>query len=192
MPRQNLRFLRSALTFYVLAMLFLTLGKTWFTIGGLWSTGAHQRRSLELIPFADFVTASTWFAPIVNLVGNLSLFFPFGLLLALLYFRKDVVRQVSFAGFGFSFLLETLQYMFRIGYSDTGDLIANTVGAALGAQAAVVLMRRAQRWLRQAAVYACVALTVLLFIKLDVGPTLLDSLNLATKLAGPTSGATGP
>lgn len=192
MPRQNLRFLRSALTFYVLAMLFLTLGKTWFTIGGLWSTGAHQRRSLELIPFADFVTASTWFAPIVNLVGNLSLFFPFGLLLALLYFRKDVVRQVSFAGFGFSFLLETLQYTFRIGYSDTGDLIANTVGAALGAQAAVVLMRRAQRWLRQVAVYACVALTVLLFIKLDVGPTLLDSLNLATKLAGPTSGAAEP
>ena len=120
------------------------------------------------------------------------MFFPFGLLLALLYFRKDIARQVSFAGFGFSFLLETLQYMFRIGYSDTGDLIANTVGAALGAQAAVVLMRRAKRWLRQAAVYACVALTVLLFIKLDVGPTLLGSLNLATKLAGPTSGATGP
>ncbi|MDO5077596.1 VanZ family protein [Corynebacterium sp.] len=176
MPRRNLRLLRTALTLYVIAILFLTLGKTWFTIGGLWRTGAHENRSLHLIPFADFVTATTWFAPTVNLVGNLSLFFPFGLLLALMYFRQHIVRDVALMGFGFSLSVEALQYLFQIGYSDTGDLIANTAGAAMGAQLAVILVRRASRYLQQVAIYGCMALTALLFIKLDVVPILLQVL----------------
>ncbi|MDO4684935.1 MAG: VanZ family protein [Corynebacterium sp.] len=180
MARHKLRFLHVALILCVVAILSLTLGKTWVTIGGLWKTGAHERRSLDLIPFLDFFTATTWFAPTFNLVGNIAMFVPFGILLAFSgwfrKFRRNVVALVAAVAFAFSFSLESIQFLLKIGYTDTGDLISNTLGAALGARSAVEMMRKASRLACQLMVYACCLFAATVFFLLDLVPALLEIL----------------
>jgi glycopeptide antibiotics resistance protein len=70
---------------------------------------------------------------IVNLLGNIAIFVPFGLFLGLL----SGSRKVSFIGaflrsLGMSLLLEGLQALLSIGRFDVDDLILNTGGGVIG------------------------------------------------------------
>ncbi|WJZ03946.1 VanZ like family protein [Corynebacterium freiburgense] len=190
----KLRLLNTSFVLYIVAVLALTLGKTWFTIGGLWKTGAHEKQSINLIPFEDFVTATTWFAPIFNLLGNIAMFLPFGLMLGLMLrlrkTRRNVIILVALAGLGFSFSLETLQYILKIGYSDMGDLLSNTAGAAAGARFALELVRKASRLIAQLMVYCVAVGAVVIFALLGMGPVLLEILPEWLHFA-PKSGRSG-
>lgn len=176
----RLRLLYFSFAIYLIAILSLTLGKTLFTIGGLWKTGAHERRTIELVPFTDFVTSTTWFGPIFNLVGNIVLFFPLGFLLLLVLERRSFSGRrlaiVALCAFVFSFALEALQFFLQIGYSDSGDLICNMAGAVLGAWAAASLTRRGRTRIVQWSVYASAVMAVTIFCLLGIGPALLQIL----------------
>ena len=69
---------------------------------------------------------------IVNLLGNLLIFTPMGFLLPLLAKRFRRVWPILFVGFCSSLVVETIQFIFRVGSSDVDDLILNTAGAGLG------------------------------------------------------------
>ena len=142
------RFITASLVVYIMAILAFTLLKTMLSIGGLWKTGSHRIRSIELIPFHDFFRVDNLFNPLFNTLGNLALFIPFGMLLGVLWVAqgrwasekgepvrpvRGAVRRAAIISCLFSLAIETIQFIFGIGYSDLGDVLLNTLGAAVGA-----------------------------------------------------------
>lgn len=80
---------------------------------------------------------------VVNVVGNIAAFMPFGFLVPILYreqrgrktYRGHYIRSfffVSGLGFLFSLGVETVQLMTKVGCFDVDDLMLNTVGVMAG------------------------------------------------------------
>ncbi|WP_052380665.1 VanZ family protein [Paenibacillus camerounensis] len=95
-------------------------------------------RQLRLGNFTPLETVFNTFDPItvtklVNFAGNIALFMPYGIFIALLSSN----RQLSWFGvmirsFGLSAVLECAQGLFSIGTFDVDDLLLNTLGGLLG------------------------------------------------------------
>lgn len=72
----------------------------------------------------------------INIVGNIVVFMPFGFFIPGLEKRKlgPVLNFLKITGFGFLFSLtvETAQLVSKVGCFDVDDLILNTVGVASG------------------------------------------------------------
>ncbi|MCK7643034.1 VanZ family protein [Corynebacterium sp. CCM 8835] len=133
-PGVRRRHIVAALVLNITVITALTLFKFTFVIAGLWTAAAHRTRDIRLIPFSELSTAQVWYGPPLNIVGNFALFLPFGALVCLLLRdRADRMKRTALTGFGLSLLIETLQFVFAVGYSDVDDLLFNTVGAAAGA-----------------------------------------------------------
>lgn len=80
---------------------------------------------------------------LINVVGNVVAFMPFGFLVPVLYReqRKGGAHMghyfrsflfVSFLGFLFSLAVETVQLVTKVGCFDVDDLLLNTIGVMLG------------------------------------------------------------
>lgn len=80
---------------------------------------------------------------LINLVGNVVVFVPFGFLVPVVYReqRKDVKYRghyfrafvfVFLLGILFSFCIETIQLVTRVGCFDIDDLFLNTLGVVIG------------------------------------------------------------
>ncbi len=74
---------------------------------------------------------------LINVVGNVVVFMPFGFFVPGLEGKKcgPVLEffKITGLGFMFSFAVELVQLVTRVGCFDVDDLILNTVGVALGA-----------------------------------------------------------
>lgn len=152
-----------SLLYYLPVIILLTLLKGYFVIGHLWRKDAHHIRELQLVPFNDFVDATSIFGPLFNAVGNVVLFVPLGILAYQLL--RDVRRTVAL-GLGLSLCIEVLQYVFALGISDTDDLLLNTLGALVGALLArFVPWDRFWRW-------SCVAFATFIYVLYLLGPRL--------------------
>ena len=75
----------------------------------------------------DHYSSKTW---IINLLGNIGVFVPFGILLPLLV-RRRIFRTFFIFICGL-FLLELIQLVTRRGSFDIDDFILNSIGFALG------------------------------------------------------------
>ncbi len=95
--------------------------------------------SVNLIPFADFGQRAFFFGFSMNIV----MFLPFGFLLPLLWKSLRSWKRAALAGFCLSLFIE-LSQLFCFRATDIDDLIANTLGTALGYAAARLLFRN--RW----------------------------------------------
>lgn len=111
-----------------LVVLALTVGKAFVSIPGLWSAEAHQLSQIRLNPLETFEYARVWWGPWLNLIGNIVLFAPVGFIA----YRGSILKAVL-VGLACSLGIETAQYLFAWGYSDTDDVLCNTAGTALGA-----------------------------------------------------------
>ena len=69
---------------------------------------------------------------LVNIVGNVVAFVPFGIFLPLLSCRMRNLFLVLLATFGFSVVIEALQLIYKVGTFDVDDLFLNTLGGAVG------------------------------------------------------------
>lgn len=67
---------------------------------------------------------------IINLLGNIGVFIPFGILLPLVFDNKFIKLLIIFES-GL-IILEVLQLLTRRGSFDVDDLILNTIGASIG------------------------------------------------------------
>jgi glycopeptide antibiotics resistance protein len=67
-----------------------------------------------------------------NIIGNVLLFMPFGLLLPLIFRKFNSWRFMFVAGFGTSFLIEVLQYEYFKRIFDIDDIFLNGIGAMTG------------------------------------------------------------
>lgn len=121
-------------------------GNLYFT---LLSRKAGTQAYLELIPFRSFArlferqeetqAAVTGFAgwflngtqPLTGIILNVLLYYPLGYLLPILFPRLKP-RQVLLIGLLSSVATELTQYLFKMGWCETDDVLHNTLGAALG------------------------------------------------------------
>ena len=69
---------------------------------------------------------------VVNLVGNVMAFVPFGFILPIISDRLKGCVKVTFLGLLLSLSVEGLQLLTRVGSCDIDDVILNTFGALLG------------------------------------------------------------
>jgi glycopeptide antibiotics resistance protein len=111
------------LALYLLTLLWLVLFKFSFDISGVLLD--HQARSLNLIPFADYSQG------LREMVDNLVVFVPFGLLLGVVFKQTDFWRKLLCV-FAFSFVAEITQFVLAIGRTDITDIITNTLGGLAG------------------------------------------------------------
>ena len=75
-----------------------------------------------------------WHVTIVNLLGNVICFVPFGFLLPTISKNsifKNVIGVTAFA-FLFSLSIETIQLLTKVGAFDVDDIFLNTIGGFLG------------------------------------------------------------
>lgn len=117
-----------------MVLALVTIGKPFLALPPIWNSRGHRIRKLELIPFGDLFTTVPWWGSITNIIFNLALFVPFGLLvMMLLSFEPFPRRRTVWIAAGTSLAIEVTQYIFRLGFTDIDDVILNTVGAWLGA-----------------------------------------------------------
>ena len=148
---------------YALVIFALTTLKSFFQIGYLWDPANQRVRELHLIPLENWFTASSWFGPLFDTLGNLAFFVPLGWMLAMrLGWRASVLL-----GALYSLAIEVTQFAFALGRTDVSDLIFNAAGTALG-----VLLAR---WLPHRLLLVLTGLAVVVFAVLVVlGPSLGD------------------
>lgn len=77
-------------------------------------------------------------AVILNLVGNVAAFMPFGFILPEVWNQLNHWYTITLLGFLFSLCIETAQLAGRVGSFDVDDLLLNTIGAMIGYFAFVV------------------------------------------------------
>lgn len=80
---------------------------------------------------------------IVNIIGNVLAFAPFGFCLPLISIRRTNFFRVLVWSFLFSLTIETIQLVYQIGIFDVDDLLMNTIGGVIG----YVVYRIGKLWL---------------------------------------------
>lgn len=83
----------------------------------------------RFIRYRDQVSPGAFF---LNLLGNLMVLFPFGFLIPILRLKKTTVWRIVIYAFLFSFGIELLQLITRVGVFDVDDIFLNVLGAVLG------------------------------------------------------------
>ncbi|MDE5978257.1 MAG: VanZ family protein [Turicibacter sp.] len=103
-------------------------------LGATLSRGAYYLGGIRFRPFQSYLEA--WNSGSIgewrNIILNICMFVPIGLLLPLLgkLFEKSWVTYTL--GFLFSLLIESVQFIFHRGIAEVDDLINNTVGCMIG------------------------------------------------------------
>lgn len=69
---------------------------------------------------------------VVNIIGNILAFSPFGFILPLINKSANKFYKVIFLSALFSLTIECLQLIFKVGIFDIDDILLNTLGGLLG------------------------------------------------------------
>lgn len=88
----------------------------------------------EIKRFWEMRNSYGWHVTIVNLVGNVVCFMPFGFLLPTVT-KNRVFKNiicVTFMATMFSMVIETAQLISKVGAFDVDDMLLNTLGGVLG------------------------------------------------------------
>lgn len=87
---------------------------------------------LNLKPFVYLFDYPDMKDAILNLVGNIAMFIPLGIVWPSVFKKLDTHAKVIFAGVGISLSIEIIQLAFYDRATDIDDLILNSVGYVLG------------------------------------------------------------
>ena len=84
---------------------------------------------------------------LLNVIGNVAMFIPSGIVLPIIYKRLDTFVKVLLAGGGISLCIEIIQLPFSVRATDIDDLVLNTVGviAGYGLYSLIQCVRRTKR-----------------------------------------------
>ena len=101
-------------------------------------TYSERAYHYNLVPFKEISRFFTYRkvlgteAVLLNIVGNVAAFVPFGIFLPIFSVRCKKMWRTVFYSFELSLLVEVLQLVSRVGSFDVDDLILNTVGGLIG------------------------------------------------------------
>ncbi len=105
-------------------------------------------RYLNLIPFDSFSEAKNQPEMYRTMLMNVALFTPFGISCALLLNTRISTKNAIFITVTVAFLIsvfvESTQYIFYMGLTQTDDVICNTLGAGIGAT--VILVQKTVKY----------------------------------------------
>ena len=87
---------------------------------------------VNLVPFVHLLRFGTKRDLLLNLIGNVCMFIPTGIILPVLFKRLDSFLKVTAAGILISVGIEILQLPFAVRASDIDDVILNTLGVMIG------------------------------------------------------------
>lgn len=116
-------------TFALVYWMFLGFGRTVHTEGPL-KYNLEPLRTVRL--YFDLDNGVPIFSRLVNLLGNVAVFAPFGMLLPLLVRRLQSFIRLAFLAIPGILVLETLQMLLRVGSFDIDDLLLNLLGVWVG------------------------------------------------------------
>ena len=113
-------------TIFLLYLMFLGFGRE-----------QHEANIVRLLPLVSTIlfvqNTTSWESIIINLLGNIIMFIPFGFLgwLNVKYFsfKRLIVDFLSVL-----IIVEALQYLTRLGVFDIDDLALNSIGVWIGFQ----------------------------------------------------------
>ena len=118
---------------YVIFLIRITFFKQ-VTLNNLFSAIGASERTISIIPFQsiyDMAVSNASIGRIIeNVLGNIVLFIPFGILFPIISNKKH--KEVLCAAIIFSLLIEITQFLFALGSTDVDDLIFNVLGAYIG------------------------------------------------------------
>jgi glycopeptide antibiotics resistance protein len=87
---------------------------------------------MNLIPLRQLLWYETRRELYVNVLGNIAMFIPCGILLPLIYRKLDRFWKVLLAGMLISLCIEIVQLPFGVRGSDIDDILLNTAGTSIG------------------------------------------------------------
>jgi len=102
----------------------------------------------NLVPFKtiehflriDHFNTRTW---VINLIGNIGVFVPFGIMIPMV-FNSKLVKTIYIALIGL-LVLETAQLLTRKGTLDVDDFMLNSVGVAIGYMFYILCLKKVKR-----------------------------------------------
>ena len=97
-----------------------------FDIGTAWPF------RINFIPFVNLLDYDSKRDLLLNLIGNMALFIPLGIVWPVVFQKLDTHRKVVAAGVGVSLSIEILQLPFFGRATDVDDLILNSLGFLMG------------------------------------------------------------
>jgi glycopeptide antibiotics resistance protein len=122
--------------FYVLLLVYITLFKN-ISFMQIFSSSREYQRVIEIVPFNQiygYLSGSLNVSPTVvffNIFGNIAIFIPLGIYIALFIKDKDIFAKMLFI-FLVSLSIEIIQFVFGLGASDIDDIILNCLGGFIG------------------------------------------------------------
>lgn len=123
---------------YTVCLLKIILFKN-ISLLQLFTVELSNFRSYNFIPFkifADFKTvlqSDNWLWGVSNILGNVVIFIPLGLLLPTLFEKmRNQYVLVIITSISVSVLFEAFQYTLALGSADIDDVLLNTAGGGLG------------------------------------------------------------
>ena len=118
---------------YLVVLIRIVLFKQ-VVLYNLFAAIGSMERTISIIPFKsllDMINNNISVTRILeNILGNIAIFIPFGLLLPIV--QKDKSKKIILYGLITSALIEIIQYVFALGSSDIDDLMLNTLGTVIG------------------------------------------------------------
>ena len=87
---------------------------------------------MNLVPFVNLTDYGIKREMLINIIGNVSMFIPTGVMTPLIYKNIDGLKKVVLTGFLISLVIEVIQLPFAVRASDVDDLILNLAGIILG------------------------------------------------------------
>ena len=92
----------------------------------------YQKPAINLVPFVNILDYRAASSAVTNVLGNLFLFVPLGILVPCLYKKMSSFSRTVLVGFLISLAIELTQLVTPGRVTDVDDLIVNTLGAAVG------------------------------------------------------------
>ena len=87
---------------------------------------------VNLLPLVNLLDYGSKRDLLLNVIGNVAMFIPSGIVLPIIYKRLNTFAKVILAGGGISLCIEIIQLPFSVRATDIDDLILNTVGVIIG------------------------------------------------------------
>lgn len=134
MPKRKRRLLAGI----VFVMYFIVLFYFLFFSEEMGRTYSERAYHYNLVPFREIGRFIRYRhilgreAVMLNIVGNVAAFVPFGTFLPIFSVRCRRFFNVALFSFELSLCVETLQLIFKVGSFDVDDLILNTLGGIVG------------------------------------------------------------
>lgn len=132
---------------YIAFLLYFLIFSDWYG-----RTGGMSEYHYNLVPFQEIQRFWNYrdmlgWVSYANLFGNVMIFIPFGFFMPMASRYRSFFLTMNYS-LGLSLLVETFQFVSRVGSFDVDDIILNTIGGVVG-YILFMICNTIRRWMEQ-------------------------------------------